>query len=73
MARGFRDEDTHTFEGKIEHKSAKSYVVEFTLGGKYFVPFSQIVTIGDPDIDGNREFVVKDWWWNKKEDFAANG
>lgn len=55
------------FEGKIEHKSAKSYLVEMTLGGRYFVPFSQIVSMGDPDIDGNRQFEVTKWWFDRKE------
>ena len=68
-----RGDPTETFEAKIEFKSAKSYVVEMTLGGRYFVPFSQIVgDLGEPDMDGNREFEVTQWWWNKRHDFEAN-
>jgi len=66
MARG----ETYTFEGKIEHTTAKAYLVEFTLGGKYWLPKSQVETMGDPDIDGNREFVVSEWWWGVKTEVA---
>lgn len=67
---GYRPGDkTVTFEGRIEHKTAKSYLVEMTLGGRYFVPFSQIVEMTDPaDEDGNRIFEVTEWWWDRKEE-----
>lgn len=69
---GYRPGDpTVTFEAKIEFKSAKSYLVEATLGGRYFLPFSQIIGFPDlPDADenGNREFEVTEWWWGVKEE-----
>lgn len=66
-----RNDDTEFFEAKIEFKSAKSYLVEATLGGKYFLPFSQI--IGYPDLpeadeNGNRNFEVTAWWFGVKEE-----
>lgn len=67
-----RDEKEFTFEGKVEHTSEKAYLVEFTLGGRYWVPKSQVLRMEEPDIDGNREFIVKEWWWNKREDFDAD-
>lgn len=61
---------TIVFEGKIRHKSAKSYLVEATLGGRWFVPFSQMLGgeygMSDPDEDGNRTFEVSEWWWDRK-------
>lgn len=58
---------TVVFEGKIEHKSAKSYLMSMTLEpGRYFVPFSQIVEMGEPDIDGNVTVEVSEWWWGVK-------
>lgn len=68
-----RDDNTVMFEAKIEFKSAKSYLVEATLGGRCFLPFSQI--IGYPDLpeadeDGNREFEVSARWFGVKEDLG---
>lgn len=68
-SRGYRRDDvTHEFEAKIEHTTAKAHLVEMTLGGKYWVPKSQIVRMEDPDIDGNRQFEVSDWWWQRKQE-----
>lgn len=61
-----RNEDEFTFEGLIEHKTPKAYLVEMTLGGKYWLPISQVLHIGEPDIDGRREFIVSEWWWGVK-------
>lgn len=66
-----RDEEEYTFEAKIEFTSQKAYLTDWTLGGRYWVPKSQVVSMSDPDADGNREFIVKEWWWNKKEDFVV--
>jgi hypothetical protein len=57
-----------TFEAKIEYTSEKSYLVELTLGGRYFVPKSQIVHLSEPDIDGNMEFTVTGWWWSVRRE-----
>lgn len=62
-----RNNDTVVFEGKILYRSAKSYMVEIDMGLKYFVPLSQIIEMSQPDIDGNIEFIVTDWWWGVKE------
>lgn len=65
---GYRPGDvTEEFEAKIEVTTAKAYLVEMTLGGRYWCPKSQIVEMGEPDGDGNRVFEVTDWWWKKKE------
>jgi hypothetical protein len=70
---GYRPGDpTETFEGKVLLKTPKSRIVELTLGGKYFVPDSQVVEMGEPDLDGNREFEVTTWWWDKRHDFEAD-
>lgn len=66
-----RSNGTETFEAKIEFTSAKAHLVEFTLGGRYWVPKSQIEWMGEADIDGNREFVVSDWWWGVKEEVVG--
>lgn len=63
-----RNRDTENFEAKIEYKSAKSYLVEMTLGGRYFVPFSQIEDMSEPDENGNRVFIVTAWWWGVKKE-----
>lgn len=62
-----RDDDTEEFEAKIEFTSAKAYLVEMTLGGKYWLPKSQVYRMDEPDGDGNRVFEVSSWWWGKKE------
>lgn len=68
---GRRLDEYETFEGKIEHKAPRSYLVEMTLGGRYFVPFSCIDEMSDPDADGNREFTVTAWWWRKRDEFEV--
>ncbi len=63
-------EEPVVFEGKIEHKSAKSYLMSMTLEqGRYFVPFSQILEMDweGMDIDKNIVVEVKGWWWGVKE------
>ncbi len=69
---GRQGDPTVVFEGKIQFRSQKSYLVEGTLGGRWFVPFSQILGgadgIGEPDIDGNRVFEVYEWWWERKNE-----
>lgn len=66
---GFRrNEGVVTFEAKIELTTAKAYLVEMTLGGRYFVPKSQVEAMGEADIDGNREFTVSEWWWGVKQE-----
>lgn len=58
-------DETTVFEGKIEHKTQKAYLVNSTLGDTYWVPLSQIVHKGEPDVDGNVEFTVTEWWAKK--------
>jgi hypothetical protein len=62
-----RRED-ETFEARIEYTTAKAHLVELTLGGKYWLPKSQIVHMDEPDIDGNRVFQVTGWWWENKRE-----
>lgn len=63
--------ETVTFEARIEHKAPKSYLVEMTLGGRYFVPFKCITDMDEPDENGNRVFEVSEWWWNRRDDFEV--
>lgn len=57
---------TVVYEGKIEHKAPKSWIVEFTLlPGKWAVPFNQILTMSEPDGYGNVEFEISQWWWDR--------
>lgn len=59
---GFKNGDeTVAIEGKVMHQTPKAYLIEATLGGEYWLPKSQIVSMSDPDIDGNREIVITDW------------
>lgn len=67
MARFDRDEEAE-FEAKVEHATSKAYLVDLTLGGRYWLPKSQVRYMGDPDIDGNREFRVSAWWWGVRKE-----
>ena len=59
---GYRNGDeTVAIEGKIEMTTAKAYLVSLTLGGEAWVPKSQVVNVEEPDIDGNRTFIVTQW------------
>lgn len=63
---GYRSGDeTVEFEGKVQHTTAKAWLVEMTLGGEVWVPKSQCVDKSDPDMDGNSIFVVTGWWAGK--------
>jgi hypothetical protein len=63
----YRDGDpTREFEGRIEFTSAKAHLVYPTMGPlEVWVPKSQIVEMGDPDENGNRLFLVTEWWVNQ--------
>lgn len=54
-------DETVAVEGKIIFSTPKAYLVEMTLGGEYWLPKSQLVAMSDPDIDGNREFIITEW------------
>mgnify|MGYP001083449263 CR=1 FL=1 len=56
-----RDEDTVVIEGKVQHTTAKAWLVELTLGGEVWLPKSQVVNKSDPDFDGNCEFEITEW------------
>lgn len=60
---GFRGGDeTVELEGKIEVTTAKAYLIIPTMGpAEVWLPKSQVVSMSDPDIDGNRNFVVTEW------------
>jgi len=65
---GYREGDeTVSFEGKIEHATAKAYLVEPTIGEKVWVPKSQCVSMSEPDGEGNRMFTVTEWWFGKQK------
>lgn len=59
---GYRNGDeTAVIEAKINHTTPKAYLLELTLGGEAWLPKSQVVRMGEPDIDGNRDFTVTLW------------
>jgi hypothetical protein len=61
-------DETYEFEGRVEVTTAKAYLVFPTMGpAKVWVPKSQVVRMDDPDENGNRMFVVTEWWWKKQE------
>lgn len=64
------NDPTVVIEGKVEFRSKASFLMEFTLGGRYFVPFSQILggkdALTDPDENGNYTIEVSQWWWDRK-------
>lgn len=66
---GYREGDeTYSFEGKIEFSTQKAHLVIPTIGSQVWVPKSQLVSMSDPDGDGNRNFVVTEWWYKKQKD-----
>jgi hypothetical protein len=67
------DRYPHAIEGRIQLSTKKAWLVDFTLGGRYFIPKKCVMDQmpGEPDIDGNRVFEVNDWWWTKRKDFEA--
>jgi len=59
-------DETVTIEGRIEHTTAKAYLVEPTFGPEQvWLPKSQIVSMSEPDEDGLRVFVISEWIANK--------
>lgn len=62
-----RSDECQCFEARVEHSTPKALLVEMTLGGKYWMPRSVILEQGQADENGNIEFCVKGWWWDKKE------
>lgn len=59
---GYRNGDeTVAVEGKIEMTTAKAYLVHFTLGGECWLPKSQVVSMEEPDMDGNRNIIITQW------------
>lgn len=65
----FNDEDDFQFEGRIEHSTAKAWLVDPTVGSQVWVPKSQCRSKTEVD-EGLFVFVVSDWWYRKnKESF----
>jgi hypothetical protein len=60
---------TVELEGRIEVTTAKAYLIEPTTGKKkeVWLPKSQTVSMTEPDENGNRTFVVTEWWHDKAE------
>ncbi len=54
-------DETYEFEARVEHESAKAYLVEPTIGEKIWIPKSQVVDVHAPDENGLRVFVVTEW------------
>lgn len=67
------DRYPHVMEGTIQWVTEKSWLVEFTLGGRYWLPKKCVLNgePGEPDINGNRVFEINQWWWAKREDFEV--
>lgn len=54
--------DDVTFEAKVEATTSKAVLVVPTMGPEQvWLPRSQIVSMGEADMDGNRIFVVTGW------------
>lgn len=67
------DQTVYNFEARVEYVTAKAYLVELTLGGRYWLPKSQLISMEPSDGDELFLFEVKAWWWNKKDpDFDAD-
>jgi plasmid maintenance system antidote protein VapI len=60
---------TVELEARIEVTTAKAYLIEPVMGMKkeVWLPKSQTVSMSDADENGNRTFVVTEWWHNKAE------
>lgn len=56
-----RDNETVQIEARIEHTTAKAYLLEPTMYQQNWVAKSQVVDIGDADMDGNRMFTISKW------------
>lgn len=60
MARGFKDDDV-VIEAQVKHTTPKAYLIEDGTGKEFWLPKSQVVYVGEPDVDGNREFTITAW------------
>jgi len=60
---------TVDLEARIEVTTAKAYLIEPVMGTKreVWLPKSQVVSVGEPNEDGNRAFKVTEWWYQKAE------
>jgi hypothetical protein len=59
---GYRNGDeTVVIEARVAFSTAKAHLIEMTLGGECWLPKSQVVDMGEADMDGNREFTVTLW------------
>ena len=58
---------TVTIEARVEHTTAKAYLIEPTMGKvkQTWLPKSQVVEMSDADENGNRTFEVTEWWYNQ--------
>lgn len=57
-----------SFEAKVVLTTKKAKLVEPTIGPpEVWVPNSQILNMGEADIDGNRVFTVTKWWSSKQD------
>jgi hypothetical protein len=71
MAWNKGNEQKHEFEGRIEHVTEKSRLVEDTESGvRYWLPKSQTYDFNKTGED-TYLFAVYDWWWKKKGDFVV--
>lgn len=65
-----KDDEPVTFEGRVEHQTAKAYLVEPTLiklagDGTCWVPKSQIKSMTPSGDENVYEFTVSAWWAGK--------
>lgn len=60
---GYRSGDeTVEFEGKVEVTTAKAYLIIPTMGpAEVWLPKSQVISMSDADMDGNRTLVITEW------------
>jgi hypothetical protein len=60
---------TVDIEAKVEVTTAKAYLIHPTMGvvAETWLPKSQVVSMSEPDEDGNRTFKVTEWWYKRAE------
>ncbi len=57
-------DDTISFEARVEHTTAKAYLVYPTLGGEHWLPKSQVYSMTQTD-KHTYVFEVSEWWAKK--------
>lgn len=65
------NKETVVMEGVVQWCSAKAFLIEMTLGGRYWVP-KKCITEMDRSGMETYLFEISMWWYNKLDDFDAD-